>query len=128
MVKQVKVEENAVPVSFRNIASQTILFRLVNPKRSSSVSYQVFEKVKNSTTIQEAFSKGYRSIDYEYDTTKNNRFKKAHLLSSTQLNKDKKAMYQELLAHNAAYIKDNKVSDEIKKSQAYYSDLVSKLK
>ena len=127
MVKQVKVEENAVPVSFRNIASQTILFRLVNPKRSSSVSYQVFEEVKNSTTIQEAFSKGYRPIDYEYDTTKNNRFKRAHLLSSTELNKAKKAMYQEMLAHNAAYIKDNKVSDEIKKSQAYYSDLVSKL-
>ena len=127
-MKHVKVTENIVPVSFRSIASQTILFRLVNPKRSSSVSYQVFEKVKNSTTIQEAFSKGYRPIDYEYDTTKNNRFKKAHLLSSTELNKNKKAMYQEMLAHNADYIKDNKVSDEIKKSQAYYSDLVSKLK
>ena len=127
-MKHVKVTENIVPVSFRSIASQTILFRLVNPKRSSSKSYLVFEKVKNSTTIQEAFSKGYRPIDYEYDTTKNNRFKKAHLLSSTELNKNKKAMYQEMLAHNAAYIKDNKVSDEIKKSQAYYSDLVSKLK
>ena len=127
-MKHVKVTENAVPVSFRNIASQTILFRLVNPKRSNSKAFQIFESVKNSTTIKEAFSKGYRPIDYDYDTTKNNRFKKAHLLSSTQLNKNKKAMYQEMLAHNAAYIKDNKVSDEIKKSQAYYSDLVSKLK
>jgi|TARA_B100001964_G_C14069315_1_gene525133 hypothetical protein len=127
-MKHVKVTENAVPVSFRNIASQTILFRLVNPKRSNSKAFQIFESVKNSTTIKEAFSKGYRPIDYEYDTTKNNRFKKAHLLSSTQLNKNKKAMYQDLLAHNAAYIKNNKVSEEIKKAQTYYSDLISKLK
>mgnify|MGYP001208703541 FL=1 len=127
-MKHVKVTENAVPVSFRNIASQTILFRLVNPKRSNSKAFQIFESVKNSTTIKEAFSKGYRPIDYEYDTTKNNRFKKAHLLSSTQLNPAKKAMYQDLLAHNAAYIKSNKVSDDIKKAQSYYTDIISKLK
>ena len=127
-MKHVKVTENAVPVSFRSIASQTILFRLVNPKRSNSKAFQVFESVKNSTTLKEAFSKGYRSIDYEYDTTKNNRFKRAHLLSATQLNKAKKPLYQELLNHNAVYIKNNKVSDEIKKSQSYYSDLISKLK
>ena len=127
-MKHVKVTENIVPVSLRSIASQTILFRLVNPKRSNSKAFQVFESVKNSTTIKEAFSKGYRSIDYEYDTTKNNRFKRAHLLSATQLNKAKKPLYQELLNHNAVYIKNNKVSDEIKKSQAFYSDLISKLK
>ena len=127
-MKHVKVTENAVPVSFRSIASQTILFRLVNPKRSNSKAFQVFESVKNSTTIQEAFSKGYRPIDYDYDTTKNNRFKRAHLLSATQLNKAKKPLYQELLNHNAVYIKNNKVSDEVKKSQSYYSDLISKLK
>ena len=127
-MKHVKVTENIVPVSFRSIASQTILFRLVNPKRSNSKAFQVFESVKNSTTIKEAFSKGYRPIDYDYDTTKNNRFKRAHLLSATQLNKAKKPLYQELLNHNAVYIKNNKVSDEVKKSQSYYSDLISKLK
>ena len=127
-MKHEKVVENAVPVSFRSIASQTILFRLVNPKRSNSKAFKVFESVKNSTTIKEAFSKGYRPIDYDYDTTKNNRFKRAHLLSATQLNKAKRPLYQELLNHNASYIKNNKVSDEIKKSQAYYSDLVNKLK
>ena len=127
-MKHVKVKENAVPVSFRRIAEQTILFRLVNPKRSNSKAFQVFESVKNSTTIQEAFSKGYRPIDYDYDTTKNNRFKRAHLLSATELNKAKKPLYQELLNHNAVYIKNNKVSDEIKKSQAYYTDIISKLK
>ena len=127
-MKHVKVTENAVPVSFRSIANQIILFRLVNPKRSNSKAFQVFESVKNSTTIKEAFSQGYRPIDYDYDTTKNNRFKRAHLLSATQLNKAKKPLYQELLNHNAVYIKNNKVSDEIKKSQAYYSDLISKLK
>ena len=127
-MKHVKVKENTVPVSFRRIAEQTILFRLVNPKRNNTKAFQVFESVKNSTTIQEAFSKGYRPIDYDYDTTKNNRFKKAHLLSATELNKAKKPLYQELLNHNAVYIKNNKVSDEIKKSQAFYSDLISKLK
>ena len=127
-MKHVKVTENIVPVSLRSIASQTILFRLVNPKRSNSKAFQVFESVKNSTTIKEAFSKGYRPIDYDYDTTKNNRFKRAHLLSATQLNKAKKPLYQELLNHNAVYIKNNKVSDEIKKSQAYYTDIISKLK
>ena len=127
-MKHVKVVENIVPISLRSIASQTILFRLVNPKRSNSKAFQVFESVKNSTTIAEAFSKGYRSIDYEYDTTKNNRFKRAHLLSATQLNKAKRPLYQELLNHNAVYIKNNKVSDDIKKAQSYYSDLISKLK
>ena len=127
-MKHVKVTENIVPVSLRSIASQTILFRLVNPKRSNSKAFQVFESVKNSTTLKEAFSKGYRSIDYEYDTTKNNRFKRAHLLSATQLNKAKKPLYQELSNHNAVYIKNNKVSDDIKKAQTYYSDLISKLK
>ena len=127
-MKHVKVKENAVPVSFRRIAEQTILFRLVNLKRNNTKAFQVFESVKNSTTIQEAFSKGYRPIDYDYDTTKNNRFKKAHLLSATELNKAKKPLYQELLNHNAVYIKNNKVSDEIKKSQTFYSDLISKLK
>ena len=127
-MKHVKVTENIVPVSFRSIASQTILFRLVNPKRSNSKAFKVFESVKNSTTIKEAFSKGYRPIDYDYDTTKNNRFKSAHLLSATQLNKAKRPLYQELLNHNASYIKDNKVSDAIIKAQAYYSDLVNKLK
>ena len=127
-MKHVKVVENIVPISLRSIASQTILFRLVNPKRSNSKAFQVFESVKNSTTLKEAFSKGYRSIDYEYDTTKNNRFKRAHLLSATQLNKAKKPLYQELLNHNAVYIKNNKVSDDIKKAQSYYSDLISKLK
>ena len=127
-MKHVKVVENIVPISLRSIASQTILFRLVNPKRSNSKAFQVFESVKNSTTIAQAFSKGYRSIDYEYDTTKNNRFKRAHLLSATQLNKAKRPLYQELLNHNAVYIKNNKVSDDIKKAQSYYSDLISKLK
>ena len=127
-MKHVKVTENAVPVSFRSIASQTILFRLVNPKRSNSKAFQIFESVRNSTTIAEAFSKGYRPIDYDYDTTKNNRFKNVHLLSSTQLNPAKKAAYQATLDNNAHYIKSNKVSPAIIKAQAYYSDLVSKLK
>ena len=46
-MKHVKVTENIVPVSLRSIASQTILFRLVNPKRSNSKAFQVFESVKN---------------------------------------------------------------------------------
>ena len=127
-MKHVKVTENIVPISFRSIANQTIRFRLVNPKRSNSKAFQIFESVRNSTTIAEAFSKGYRPIDYDYDTTKNNRFKNVHLLSSTQLNPAKKAAYQATLDNNAHYIKSNKVSPAIIKAQHYYSDLVSKLK
>ena len=127
-MQHVKVTENVVPVSFRSIANQTILFRLVNPKRSNSKAFQIFESVRNSTTIAEAFSKGYRPIDYDYDTTKNDRFKNVHLLSSTQLKPAKKAAYQATLDNNAHYIKSNKVSPAIIKAQAYYSDLVRKLK
>ena len=86
-MKHVKVKENAVPVSFRRLAEQTILFRLVNPKRNNTKAFQVFESVKNSTTIQEAFSKRYRPIDYDYDTTKNNRFKKAQTYYSDLISK-----------------------------------------
>ena len=128
MGQTLKISENKVPVSLRSIENQTILFRLVNPKQDSSKSYAIFAAVNNSTTIAEAFSKGYRPVDYDYDTTKNNRFKKVNLLSEPQLNKSKKAMYQDLLNQNAAYIKSNKVSDAIKKAQDHYSKLVSNLK
>ena len=128
MGQTLKISENKVPVSLRSIENNTILFRLVNPKQESSKSYAIFAAVNNSTTVAEAFSKGYRPIDYDYDTTKNNRFKNVHLLSSTQLNPAKKAAYQATLDNNAHYIKSNKVSDAIIKAQHYYSDLVSKLK
>tara|TARA_R100001086_G_scaffold57052_1_gene25877 strand:+ start:144 stop:530 length:387 start_codon:yes stop_codon:yes gene_type:complete len=128
MGQTLKISENKVPVSLRSIENNTILFRLVNPKQESSKSFAVFASVNNSTTVAEAFSKGYRAVDYEYDTTKNNRFKKVNLLSEPQLNKSKKAMYQDLLNQNAAYIKSNKVSDAIKKAQEHYSKLISNLK
>ena len=128
MGQTLKISENKVPVSLRSIENQTILFRLVNPKQESSKSYQVFKAVQYTSTIKDAFRMGYRPVDYDYDTTKNNRFKKVNLLSEPQLNKSKKAMYQDLLSQNAAYIKSNKVSDAIKKAQDHYSKLVSNLK
>jgi|TARA_R110002020_G_C15943239_1_gene744896 hypothetical protein len=128
MGQSLKISENKVPVSLRSIENQTILFRLVNPKQESSKSYQVFKAVQHTSTLTDAFRVGYRAVDYEYDTTKNNRFKKVNLLSEPQLNKSKKAMYQDLLNQNAAYIKSNKVSDAIKKAQDHYSKLVSNLK
>ena len=127
MGQTLKISENKVPVSLRSIENQTILFRLVNPKQESSKSYAIFAAVNNSTTIAEAFSKGYRPVDYDYDTTKNNRFKKVNLLSEPQLIKAKKPEYQDLLNQAAAYIKSNKVSDAIKKAHSHYSSLVSKL-
>ena len=127
MGQTLKISENKVPVSLRSIENQTILFRLVNPKQESSKSYAVFASVNSSTTVAEAFSKGYRAVDYEYDTTKNNRFKKVNLLSEPQLIKAKKPEYQDLLNQAAAYIKSNKVSDAIKKAHSHYSSLVSKL-
>ena len=127
MGQSLKISENKVPVSLRSIENKTILFRLVNPKQESSKSYAVFASVNSSTTVAEAFSKGYRAVDYEYDTTKNNRFKKVNLLSEPQLIKAKKPEYQDLLNQAAVYIKSNKVSDAIKKAHSHYSSLVSKL-
>jgi hypothetical protein len=124
-----KIVENKISLSFREYANKKLLFRLVNNKRSKSKSYDIYENAKNSTTIKEAFNLDYRKIDIEYDTTKNNRFKKVNLLLdlNSYLDKSKKNLYLDLLNSNDTYIKENKVSNEIIENNKYFRNLVNSL-
>ena len=124
-----KIVENKVALSFRELANKRILFRLSNTKRNNTISFNIYEKAKNSTTILEAFNNDYRKIDIEYDTTKNNRFKKVNLLVdiNSYLDKSKKNLYLDLLNSNDTYIKENKVSNEIIENNKYFRNLVNSL-
>ena len=124
-----KIVENKISLSFREYANKKLLFRLVNNKRNNSKSFSIYEKAKNSTTIKEAFNLDYRKIDIEYDTTKNNRFKKVNLLLdlNSYLDKSKKNLYLDLLNSNDTFIKENKVSNEIIENNKYFRNLVNSL-
>ena len=124
-----KIVENKISLSFREYANKKLLFRLVNNKRNNTKSFSIYEKAKNSTTIKEAFNLDYRKIDIEYDTTKNNRFKKVNLLLdlNSYLDKSKKNLYLDLLNSNDTFIKENKVSNEIIENNKYFRNLVNSL-
>ena len=83
--KNDKIIENKVALSFREYENKKVLFRLFNNKRDKSKSFLIYEKSKFSTTIKDAFLNEYRKVDVEYDTTKNNRFKKVNLLIDLNL-------------------------------------------
>ena len=74
------IVENKISLSLREFSKKRILFRLVNTKRNNTKSFNIYEKAKFSNNIEIAFNNSYRKIDIEYDTTKNNRFKKVNLL------------------------------------------------
>ena len=126
---ETKIVENKIALSFRELANKKLLFRLSNTKRNNTKSFNIYEKAKNSTTIKEAFNLDYRKIDIEYDTTKNNRFKKVNLLLdiNAYLDKSKKNLYLDLLNSNDTYIKENKVSNEIIENNKYFRNLVNSL-
>ena len=128
-IEEKKIVENKISLSFREYANKKLLFRLVNNKRNNSKSFSIYEKAKNSTTIKEAFNLDYRKIDIEYDTTKNNRFKKVNLLLdlNSYLDKSKKNLYLDLLNSNDTFIKENKVSNEIIENNKYFRNLVNSL-
>ena len=124
-----KIVENKVALSFRELANKRLLFRLSNTKRNNTISFNIYEKAKNSSTILEAFNNDYRKIDIEYDTTKNNRFKKVNLLVdiNSYLDKSKKNLYLDLLNSNKEFIKTNKVSNEILENIKYFENKVNSL-
>jgi len=131
MDKLVKVKENRVAISLRNNSSDTILFRLVNIKRSTTKAFNIFESVKYSTNLKDAFNNNYRSIDYTYDTLSNNRLKNVNLLSKKALRSNLKDKYLELINSNTKFINDNKSfknRDKIIKANNYYKDLINNLK
>ena len=124
-----KIIENNVPLTLREKADKKILFRLFNPKRDKSKSFIIYEKSRLSSTLKQAFDNSYRKVDIEYDTTANSRFKKVNLLVDVPvyLSKDKKKLYEELLASNREFIKKNKVSQSILDNQKYFEQIISKL-
>jgi len=124
-----KIIENKVALSFREYKDKKILFRLFNNKRDKTKSFIIYEKAKFSNTIEKAFNNNYRKIDIEYDTTKNNRFKKVNLLIdlNSYLDKSKKDLYLDLLNSNKEFIRNNKVSNEILENQKYFETKINSL-
>ena len=124
-----KIVENKVALSFREDLNTKVLYRLFNTKRNNTKSFDIYENAKFSTTILEAFNNDYRKIDIEYDTTKNNRFKKVNLLLdiNAYLDKSKKNLYLDLLNSNDNFILNNKVSNEIIENNKYFKNLVNSL-
>ena len=124
-----KIIENKIALSFREFKDKKILFRLFNNKRDKTKSFIIYENAKNSSTILEAFNNNYRRIDIEYDTTKNNRFKKVNLLVdiNSYLDKNKKDLYLDLINSNKEFIKTNKVSNEILENIKYFENKVNSL-
>jgi len=121
--------ENKVSLSLREYENKKILFRLFNTKKNKSKSFAIYEKAKNSTTIKEAFNNDYRKIDIEYDTTKNNRFKKVNLLVdiNSYLDKNKKDLYLDLINSNKSFIKENNNKD-ILENISYFEKRINELK
>jgi hypothetical protein len=128
-IVEVKNVENKVALSFREKLNTRILFRLFNTKRNNTLSFNIYEKAKFSTNIKDVFNNSYRKIDVDYDTTINNRFKKANLLIdlNSYLDKNKKDLYLDLINSNKEFIKENKVSNEIIENIKYFENKVNSL-
>ena len=126
---EAKIIENKIALSFREFKDKKILFRFFNNKRDKTKSFFIYEKAKFSTNIELAFNNDYRKIDIEYDTTKNNRFKKVNLLVdiNSYLDKNKKDLYLDLINSNKEFIKTNKVSNEILENIKYSENKVNSL-
>ena len=122
--------ENKVSLSLREFSKAKILFRLVNTKRENSKSFNIYEKAKLSTNLENAFNNDYRKIDIEYDTTKNDRFKKVNLLVdiNSYLNKEKKSLYLDLINSNKEFIKSNKVDLELIENIKFFENRINSLK
>ena len=123
--------ENKVSLSLREFSKARVLFRLVNTKRENTKSFNIYDKAKFSTNLENAFNNDYRKIDIEYDTTKNNRFKKVNLLLdiNSYLDKEKKSLYLDLINSNKKYIKENNISNkDILENINYFEKKINELK
>ena len=128
-INEANIIENKIALSFREFKDKKILFRLFNNKRDKTKSFIIYENAKNSTTIEKAFNSNQRKIDIEYDTTKNNRFKKVNLLIdlNSYLDKNKKDLYLDLINSNKEFIKTNKVSNDILENIKFFENKVNSL-
>ena len=130
MKKNDKIIENKVALSFREYENKKILFRLFNNKRDKSKSFNIYEKAKFSTNIKDAFNNDYRKVDIEYDTTKNNRFKKVNLLIdlNSYLDKNKKNLYLDLIESNKIFVKENNITNKnILENITYFENKIKSL-
>ena len=127
--KTKKIIENKVALSFREFKDKKILFRLFNNKRDKTKSFIIYENAKFSTTIENAFNNNYRKVDIEYDTTRNNRFKKVNLLVdiNSYLDKSKKDLYLDLINSNKEFIKKNKVDNSIIENIKFFEEKIKSL-
>ena len=127
--KNDKIIENKIALSFREYENKKVLFRLFNTKREKSKSFNIYEKSKFSTNIKDAFNNDYRKVDIEYDTTKNNRFKKVNLLIdlNSYLDKNKKNLYLDLINSNKEFIKKNKVDNKIIENIKFFEEKIKSL-
>ena len=127
--KNDKIIENKVALSFREYENKKVLFRLFNTKREKSKSFNIYENSKFSTNIKDAFNNDYRKVDIEYDTTKNNRFKKVNLLIdlNSYLDKNKKNLYLDLINSNKEFIKKNKVDNSIIENIKFFEEKIKSL-
>ena len=128
--KENNLIENKIALSFREFENKRVLFRLFNTKREKSVSFKIYENAKLSTTIKDAFLNNYRKVDIEYDTTKNNRFKKVNLLVdiNSYLDKSKINLYRDLINSNKEFIKSNKVDNDLIENIKYFENRINDLK
>ena len=129
MTTKKNIIENKIALSFREFKDKKVLFRLFNNKRDKTKSFIIYEKAKFSTTIEKAFNNDYRKVDIEYDTTRNNRFKKVNLLVDINgyLDKNKKNLYIDLINSNKEFIKKNKVSNEIIENIKFFEEKIKSL-
>jgi len=128
--KENNLKENKVALSFREFENKKVLFRFFNTKREKSLSFSIYEKAKFSKNIKDAFNNDYRKIDIEYDTTKNNRFKKVNLLIdiNSYLDKSKINLYKDLINSNKEFIKSNKVDNDLIENIKFFEDRINNLK
>jgi len=129
MTTKKNIIENKIALSFREFKDKKVLFRLFNNKRDKTKSFIIYENAKFSTTIEKAFNNNYRKVDIEYDTTKNNRFKKVNLLIdlNSYLDKSKKDLYLDLINSNREFIKKNKVDNSIIENIKYFENKINSL-
>ena len=123
------LKENKVALSFREYENKKVLFRLFNTKREKTKSFNIYEKARFSSNIKEAFNNDYRKVDIEYDTTKNNRFKKVNLLIdlNSYLDKNKKNLYLDLINSNKEFIKKNKVDNSLIENIKFFEEKIKSL-
>ena len=128
--KENNLKENKIALSFREFENKKVLFRFFNTKREKSLSYSIYEKAKFSKNIKDAFNNDYRKVDIEYDTTKNNRFKKVNLLIdiNSYLDKSKINLYRDLINSNKEFIKSNKVDNDLIENIKYFENRINDLK